>query len=270
MAKVLRFWAGLGVAAVSTAIAADAASLNFKPLPIQSSLLQLADTAGEGGEAGESGAGVKAADDQPDFIAALGLVEGHMRAGIALYKAAQADAAMVHLKHPADELYVALTPKLEARKARGFAAELEAVSAAVSAKATPAEVDALFEKMKTAIATSRGEGEAVSAHVMASAVLILLRNAAAEYAVGVVDGKVKDAKEYQDAWGFVQAAKSIMADISKLEREEHPEPLAEIDAELAKLDGLWPDLAGAKLIDADPRLLAVAGAKVELAGLAIK
>jgi hypothetical protein len=272
MAKVLKFWAGLGLAAVSGTLVADAASLNFRPAQNHSTLLQLADAAGE---AGESGAGVKAADDQPDFIAALGLVEGHMRAGIALHKSAQdksaeADAALVHLKHPADELYVSLKPMLEARKAKGFAAELEAVSAAISAKATPAEVDALFEKMKIAVAASRGEGEAVSAHAMSTAVLILLRTAAAEYAIGVVDGKVKDAKEYQDAWGFVQTAKSIMADISKLEREEHPEPLAEIDAELAKLGGLWPDLAGAKPISADPRLLAVAAAKVELAGLAIK
>jgi hypothetical protein len=267
MAKVLKFWAGLGVAAVSGTLVADAACLNFRPAQNHSTLLQLADAAGE---AGESGKAVKPADDQPDFIAALGLVEGHVRAGIALYKSAQVDAALVHLKHPADELYASLKPMLEARKTEGFAAELEAVSAAISAKASPAKVDALFEKMKAAIAKSRGEGEAVSAHVMASAVLILLRIAAAEYAIGVVDGKVKDAKEYQDAWGFVQAAKSIMADISKLEREEHPEPLAEIDAELAKLDGPWPDLAGAKPIGADPHLLAVAAAKVELAGLAIK
>jgi hypothetical protein len=193
-----------------------------------------------------------------------------MHACIALYKSAQADAAIVHLKHQADELYVSLKPRLDVRKAKGFAAELAALSAAVQSNATPAEADALFDKMKAAIALSRGEGEAVSAHVMASAVLILLRSAAVEYAEGVVEGKVADTKEYQDAWGFVQAAKSIMADISKLERDEHPEPLAEIDAELAKLDGLWPDLAGTQSISVDPRLLAVAVAKVELAGLAIK
>jgi hypothetical protein len=39
---------------------------------------------------------------------------------------------------------------------------------------------------------------------------------------------------------------------------------------LKGLDTLWPDLVGEKKIDADARLLAIAAAKVELAGLGIK
>jgi hypothetical protein len=266
MAKVLKFWAGLGVAAVSNVMAADAARINYSPAQVKSHLLQ---TIAASGEAGESGV-APTAEDQPQFIADLALVEGHMRVGLALYKQGQGDAAFVHMKHPADELYAALKPMLAARKAKGFADELEALSKAMQNKAAPAEVDQLFEKMKITIVKTRGEGEAVSAHAMTGAVLILLRHADADYATGVDRGEVKVPKEYQDAWGFVQAAKAIMADLSKVERDEHPGPLAEIDAELAKLDGLWPDLVGEKQITVDTHLLAVTAAKVELAGLDIK
>lgn len=263
MAKVLKFWAGLGVAAVSSTMVAHAALLNVKHQP---TLLHLAAAAGEAGESGK----VATTDDQPEFIADLALVEGHMRVGLALYKQGKGDAAMVHMKHPADELYTSMKPMLEQRKAKGFADELEALSMAIHMKAPASEVDALFENMKAAIVTSRGAGEAVSAHAMTSAVLILLRSAVADYATGVQNGAVTVPKEYQDAWGFVQAAKAIMADINAQERGEHPEPLAEIDAALAGLDGLWPDLAGAQKVTADAHLLSVAAAKVELAGMVIK
>jgi hypothetical protein len=263
MAKVLKFWAGLGVAAISTAMAANATIVNKRP---QNTLLHLA----AAGEAGESGNAVAAHDDQAEFIADLALVEGHMRVGIALYKQGKSDAALVHMKHPADELYSSLKPMLDARKVTGFADELEALSMAIHHQAAAIEVDELFDKMKLAIVKTRGEGESVSAHAMVGAVEILLQNAVADYATGVEAGVVKVPKEYQDAWGFVQAAKAIMADLSVQERGEHAEPLAEIDKVLAGLDGLWPDLAGTENVTADAKILAVAKAKVELAGLDIK
>jgi hypothetical protein len=105
---------------------------------------------------------------------------------------------------------------------------------------------------------------------MTSAVVILLRKAADDYGSAVTGGSVQMPKEYQNAWGFAQAAKNLMADLSAKEREEHPGPLAEIDAALANLEPLWPDLAGVKPLSADQHLLAAAAAKVELASLAIK
>ena len=263
MAKVLKFWVGLGIATASTGIAAHAGLPHFSRSP---TLLHMA----AAGEAGESAKPAATSDDQPQFIASLALVEGHMRVGLALYKQGRGDAAMVHMKHPADELYVSMKPMLEKRKAKGFADELEALSMAIHKRSEPAQVDALFDKMKQAIVATRGDGEAVSAHAMTQAVLLLLQNAMSDYATGVVGNDVKVPKEYQDAWGFVEAAKAIMADINAQERAEHPGPLAEIDAALSGLDGLWPDLAGHVKLSADPHLLAVAAAKVELAGMAIK
>jgi hypothetical protein len=267
MAKHLKFWATLGAAAVSSALQANALPAQVKH---QMHLLQFAAaTAGDAGEAGESGGAAMPAG-QGDFIASLALVEGHMRVGLELYKQGKSDAATVHMKHPADELYATLIPKLEARKVKGFADELEALSMAIHHNAPATEIDALFDKMHKAIVSARGEGEMVSAHEMTEAVHILMRSAVADYAVGVVGQDVKVPKEYQDAWGFTQAAKALMADISATEREEHTKELTEIDEALKGLDTLWPDLVGEKKIDADARLLAIAAAKVELAGLGIK
>jgi hypothetical protein len=264
MAKHLKFWAALGVTAFTSAIGADAIS----PQKLQhSQILTLA--AADAGEAGESGGGATPGG-QANYIADLALVEGHMRVGIELYKQGKGDAAAVHMKHPADELYATLIPKIEARKVKGFADELEALSMAVHHKAPAAEIDSLFEKMHKAIVASRGVGELVSAHEMTEAVHILMRSAVADYAIGVIGPDVKVPKEFQDAWGFTQAAKALMADISALEREEHPKELIEIDESIKGLDALWPDLAGTQKVEADARILAIAAAKVELAALGIK
>jgi hypothetical protein len=267
MAKVLKFWTGLGVAVVSGAVAVQAMPLKATSQQSHSMLLQLAATAGE---AGESASTVKPVDGQAEYLAEMACVEGRMRAAIALYKQGLADAAKIHMIYPSDELYMKLQPKLQARKAVGFAEQLQDVNWGLEHEATALEVNALFAKLKTAIVAARGDGEAVSAHLMTSAAVMLLRKAADEYGLAVIGGSVQLPKEYQDAWGLVQAAKNLMEDLSAKEREEHPGPLTEIDTALANLEQLWPDLAGVKPLSADPHVLAAAAAKVELASLAIK
>ncbi|MGH6821151.1 MAG: hypothetical protein ACREDU_09855, partial [Methylocella sp.] len=89
-------------------------------------------------------------------------------------------------------------------------------------------------------------------------------------AVGVKEGKVTDPREYQDAWGFVQAAKAMLAALPEEEREEHAAPVAEMEAEMEKIQVLWPDITGKSPVDADPTLLPAAAARIELAAHSIK
>lgn len=266
MTKTLKFWTGLGIAAVSGAMIAEAATLDAATTPLPTAkgkLLLMADASGEAGESGQA-----KSDDRVDYLTDLAMVEGHMLVGVELYKLGEVEAAKPHMKHPADELYKELEGHFAELKVAGFAAELEAVGKAVGQGAAIADVEALAAKLHEAIAASRG-GELSSAET-ARTVVSLLRHAADDYVEGVKDGKVIEAPEYQDAWGFVQIASRLMAALPADEREEHAGPIGEIEAELAKLAAAFPDLAGKAAIAADPTLLPAAAARIELAALAIK
>jgi hypothetical protein len=141
MAKVLKFWTGLGVAVVSSAVAAHAVTIQALSPKSHAVLWQLAATAGE---AGESGSAVKPIDGQAEYLAELACIDGHMRAAVALYQQGLADAAKIHMIHPSNELYLNLQPKLQARKAAGFAEQLQDVNWGLENGATSLEVNALF------------------------------------------------------------------------------------------------------------------------------
>ena len=217
MAKRLKFWTSLGIATVSGTIVASAAALDTaanKQAVQHSKLLLMADASGEGGESG----GAVAGDDRIAYLLDLALVEGHMQVGVALYKAGDAEAAKPHMKHPKDELYADLEKRFAEMKVGGFAEELDAVAKAVESGAAAADVDALMAKLLKEIAELRGG--ALTGAEAAQTVTLLVRHATEDYAKGVKDGKVVAAIEYQDAWGFVQAAKQLLASLSKQERDE--------------------------------------------------
>ncbi len=266
MTKKLKFWTGLGVAAVSGAMIAEAAAFDtsMKTAPLaKGKFLLMADASGE---AGESGAAKGA--DHVDYLTDLAMVEGYMLVAVELYRLGEAEAAKTHMRHPADELYKEVESHFGELQVAGFAAELEAVGKAVEQGAAAADVEALAAKLQAAIAAARG-GEPSSAE-SAKIVVSLLRHAADDYEAGVKDGKVVEAHEYQDAWGFVQAAKGLLAAMPQGERAEHAGPVGEIEAELTKLGAAFPDLTGRTAISADPTLLPAAAARIELAALDIR
>jgi hypothetical protein len=267
MSKKLNLWTGLGLGATmvaSAAIAAPHGSHKILNAP-HAKHFQLADT-GEGGGEGE-GAAAGGTNDDVTFATMLGLVEGHMRAGTALYRAGEADMAKTHMKHPADEIYADLKPLLEARGSKGFATELEAVAAAVEAGKPSADVDALVETLFASIAAIRPTKEAAPVTMV---IKDLLRTAGEEYAIGVKDGKIDNVHEYQDAWGFTQTAKVMLAGLSADEKTEHADEISKIETELASLDTLWPDIAGKAAVTTKADALFAAAAKIELIGLGMK
>ncbi len=275
MTKTIKLWTSLGVAAVTGAVAANAAILDQHSkfaVPKHAGYLTLADTGGEGGEGGgeggEAGGSASAGDERIDYLTDLGLLEGHMRVGVALYKAGDAAAAKTHMRHPEDEIYEDLKLHFEELKAPGFAEQLTAVGKAVESGAAAADVDAAMSALLAAIAAARKTE--MNAEEVAQVVQLLVSNAAEDYAGGINNGTVTDAHEYQDAWGFVQTAKAYMAALPAHERDEYKAPLAEIDAQLAKLDAAFPDIQGKLPLTADPTLFPAVASSIEFAAASIK
>jgi hypothetical protein len=191
----------------------------------------------EGGE-GESEGGVVAGDPATDdvaYIRLLGLVRGHLVAFYELYRAGDRDMAMMHVKHPESELYASLTPAFAARGKPGFADELRALAAA----AEGGDIDGAYNAAV----------EAINAHLPAAkpasqilAISAMVRTAADEFDIGVEDdGVIVNAHEYQDAYGFLVAARDMLAgldasdvDVAEAVGQAHEQ----IEASLASFDGL--------------------------------
>jgi len=162
--------------------------------------------AGEGEGAasaeGEGEGGIPGATDKPAYLAQLMMLEGHLKAGTALYAAGEGSQAAVHMKHPHDELYMTLAPMLTAWGARDISPELHALASAVEGGMPVTAVEEAFTGLRAA-ATRAAETSKPNIKETLLAAAKTLRQAADEYNEGVKEGKVVNPKEYQDAYGFI-------------------------------------------------------------------
>ncbi|MEZ5892268.1 MAG: hypothetical protein R3C58_03870 [Parvularculaceae bacterium] len=188
---------------------------------------------------GESEAAVRSGDpatDDVEFLRLLALVRGHLNAFIELQHGGEAEMARMHVKHPESELYSSLVPALEARKLPGFADELRALAAAAE---EGANTDEAYSAAINAIASQEPKAS-VSKRLLAASEVV--RVAADEFDVGVEDdGTVSNAHEYQDAYGFLIAARDLVAGAETTDvNETDALGLAheQIEAALASFNGL--------------------------------
>jgi hypothetical protein len=271
MKKQLKKWTALG--------AVFAAATNAQAMgPLEAAapsthVLMVAEAvqdAGEAGEAGESGdeQAIDLAVDDAAFIAILGEVEGHLRAANELYKLGAVDLAKTHVKHPEDELYADLLPVFEKRKLQGFGLELSDMAKAIEGGAKADAVTAALEIAVLAIDTNSAKVK--TAKSTADAIHRLARTAADEYKIGVADGAIKDAHEFQDAWGFIETAKRLVDTVPESEKAANAEAFSAISAQLASLAPAWRDLTGASGTTVAPDVLAGAAARIEIATLSVK
>ena len=198
----------------------------------------------------------QAALSDQEYLVHLGLIRGHLLVGHGLYRLNALDAARSHSKHPTDELYAGMEPEFAARGTTGFSAELEA-HALASQGEDAAAVDAAYEALTAAI--TRAEAAiAVSPAMIVGVVVELLREAAAEYAVGIVDGKLSDAHEYQDAYGFTRVA------LSWADRANPDEVFDQIVERIEALSDMWPSLVPPEELQQRAARLYGAAAEVEI------
>lgn len=227
--------------------------------------------AGEGGEGGEGGeAGAALIDDEAVMIlVALGQVEGHLRAGVALYEAGDTAGAASHMKHPKDEIYEYIAGEIAEHGGEAFADQLSALSAAVEGGADTESVRAAFAAVLKEIDENREHFTAGPADT-AKAIEGLLRVAADEYGEGVKAGTIAELHEYQDAWGFVATARIWAAELG----ESTEQAVQAVGTKsVAAIDGLaafLPEVSPQAALPADDGALLAVAAQVELAAYALR
>lgn len=240
MKSTLKTWTGLGLAtALAGAGLAGCAGEGGETGEGQDNgSSAIAGEAGEGGEAGESGEGGEGGEggESGTAIGALPLekrlafMAGHVEAGLALYRAGQPEAAAPHLLHPVSETHEDERAGLERV---GFdPAPYRAVSDALEQGRSASEVRPLIAAAQANLASMRERAGGDPAEI----IRFLLDTARGEYSAAVVDGKVVDPREYQDAWGFVRVARQVA---ERLDTPNADEVRDQLDALIA----LWPDPA---------------------------
>ncbi len=166
---------------------------------------------GEGEGEGENEGAARSgdpADDDVEYLYRLGMVRGHLAAFIELYRAGAFDMAATHVKHPESELYEELVPAFAARGKPGFS---DALSTLANAAADGGDVEAAYEATVSAI---RANAPVSNVSVLLLSISKLVTTAAEEFDIGVgEDGAITEPHEYQDAYGFLSAAREMLSEI---------------------------------------------------------
>lgn len=224
---------------------------------------------GEGGEAGEAGS-VASGDETVDFLAGLLQIEGHLNTGFTLWAANETMDGQAHMGHPLAEVYDSIAHELDELGQPQFADKLAAMVEMAAAGGDQASLEAIRTEVLAAIGTARDAAVIGDRRDDFTAIVHLIRKAGDEWSEGVVDGAIGELHEYQDAWGFVQAARDRA---SQLAGSADPAIATAATETLAALDTLAPALPAVippAAIGGDPSLFAAAAARIELAAFKVK
>jgi len=189
-----------------------------------------------------------------EYLTNLNLMKGHLWVGIQLYKASYKDNAKMHMKHPKSELYGDMIATFKYKEAPGFASELEALASSVENEESLQTIDKNYKNLFKAINKNEKFVDETSVSIQKKVMLVisLLKIAEEEYAVGIVNGKVENKYEYQDAFGFTNMAKNIIEGINTKD-ETQLNRLSKIIAAIDTLSPLWPELAPNQNVDGDAK-----------------
>ena len=93
-------------------------------------------------------------------------------------------------------------------------------------------------------------------------VISLLKIAADEYSVGIIDGVVENKYEYQDALGFTMMAKDIMVNFNTEDNSKKTRAMKIVKV-IDSLSVLWPKLVPTENIDGSYKVILDAVKEIE-------
>jgi hypothetical protein len=173
----------------------------------------------------------------------LGIARGHLLASMQLARIGKLDQSVLHSRHALDESCSELAKLLPLEKVQSLRPKIEAMNEAVALKlplrtilAAHEETDLSLERLA---ASTYHTGEAKTRQTL-DLVLLLLKQALAEYEEAWDNLQLKDRAEYQDGFGFVAVATNELQAILPTLRARNSEIAAEIDKTVERLTGAWP------------------------------
>lgn len=263
-----RMTGGLAALVTAGAMTAGHAEEASDPQPAEDPI-RLVQASGEGeASAGGEGEGEGAAGLAPAtaFLSGLGFMEGHIRAGLALYEAGDLEAAKTHMGHPIEEKYDAVADRLAELGLDGMKSDLEALAAATEAEKPFAEVASLFDGVHAGIEQARAEYTPAE---QVDGLIALTRVAGDEYKVAVAGGEVSNLHEYQDSWGFLRTIEHEAREMAESDDPAVADVGAAILEQVEATGAAYGDLQGEGSFRMEPSILYGAAARMDLAANAL-
>jgi len=222
------------------------------------------------GEDDDIDSGVDLGRDDIAYLTQLGLMRGHLYVGYELYQSGHIEHAKTHMKHPKSELYVQIEPAFGIRGTSGFSTELLRISDAVEGELNDKAVSSAYATLVAAIAENEAAVDAESLVPAQRLKLVsdILRVAGEEYAIAVVDGKMQNAHEYQDALGFTTIATAIVNDIDSADANENSAKTSALTL-LTSLKPHWPALIPPETLTSKASAIYVVAEKIESLSLGL-
>ncbi|MFV0276585.1 MAG: hypothetical protein ACK5HY_05290 [Parahaliea sp.] len=275
MHKRTKLWSSLSLAALVGGSAVSQAAEDERLLLAASAVDAGQAVAAAGSEGEGEGEGAVAQDPATNdvaYLTQLGLMRGHLLVGLELYRQGHIEHARTHMKHPKSELYANLQPAFDTRKAAGFARQLEALAAAVEGDDSErASVEAAYEAVLAGIGQAESHTAKLPPAARLQVAVNLVRTAADEYGIGVVEAKVVNAHEYQDAYGFTNVAQDMVGQMDAAGDAGLADTLAQVRGLIQSLfdANAWPAIMPPDTVGVDASLLYGAAARIEIVALGL-
>lgn len=257
-------WLTLSVV-LASGVSVNALAADFMDHSVQGINITVA-AAGEGEGGGVTETDLKTNDIA--YLSRLGLIRGHLLVGYQLYRQGEADMAITHMKHPRDELYAGLVPAIEYRGGKRFDVALSKLANCVTSRASQEDVATAYQELEIAIKAAEAVVKA-DLQISLQSIKTLIRTAADEYAIGVDNGELVNAHEYQDAYGFTEIAKRRLQELPESMRSQSQETIDKVNAYLADIADLWPSIAPEGNVEGDASRLYGAAARIEISALSL-
>ncbi len=238
----MKTWAklGLGTALASGAVVACSQPSTDEAPSAETSSIAVADTGeageGEGEGEGESGEAGHSMDTLP-VEKRVAFMSGHVEAGLALFRAGAPEQAAKHLLHPVSETHEAERAGIDAL---GFDQDIfTQVSDALEQGRPADEIEPQLAAAEANMALMQENAGGDPVEIIG----YLMDTVFEEYRIGVNNGIITDAGEYQDAFGFTVVALDLA---SRIQDKNTDRLIAELETLLA----MWP--ATGPLADSTP------------------
>ena len=207
--------------------------------------------------------------DSVSYMYELSLIRGHLWVAKRLSMANYLDHAVMHAKHPEDEIYSDLVEVFELKGLKGFAAELSTFSNSV-VNGDKKAIEENYQALLNSIEASH-DLKQLATRELFELVNRLISQAGREYAIGIIDGKVDNVHEYQDALGFIEVAMDLTRNYEqKIDLpDNHLVVIELLKNRLEELLEMWPSLVPLDQVPFDASRLFGAAADVEILGLSL-
>lgn len=198
--------------------------------------------------ASQAAEGALTDEEAQTLLIGLGQIKGHLLVSLDLYKSGDGAMSAVHAAHPVVEVFgdIAVLVMEQPGQADKLKGALDAYIDAVNAGLPPADVEknhaeALAVVDETA-QTLAFAGRKNTVEFLGPVVLGLLDIASEEYEEAVLDGRIANTVEYQDAYGFILVAREMQGLMADDLRSRSEESAVKFDGYLKELDGVFPSV----------------------------